>query len=326
MRSMWLMPCLLAWVGCGGAPPRECPLPTAEDERAAFLERLEAMRAAGSRVELPEVDADAARALAPPTASLRVRVSDHGVGLVEGLGMLSWSPERLDEELRSADPMRLGWLLSHDVEDVVSLDADRRIPASARQGGAQGFLVPALLEALSSRIHVRGAPPELGLAIAPRTPFGTVAEVVYTAGQAGVERLEIVVRVDEAERAYPIVLPGFDATELLEAPLAELETPRFELYLALTAAGAVLAGSEGRLAPDCRSLADDDAPTLPGPLDLTALGACLGRVKADFPEEDTITITADSEVPFEAVARAAVAAAGSAQGLFPRTLLSAGVR
>ncbi|HJL06558.1 MAG TPA: hypothetical protein RMH85_35125 [Polyangiaceae bacterium LLY-WYZ-15_(1-7)] len=331
MRPLATTTAALALAACGSAPSRPCPLPTPESERAAFFERLEARRADATGAAVPVLEADLGEGLARPTTYLRVRVGERGIGVREGHVPSSLTRAELDVELSHADPMRLGWLLSRDdVDALVPLDSHGRVPAEERMGGPEGYLIEALHAALEERIRLGDLPRELGLEIRPSTPFRTVAEIVYTAGQAGVERLQIVVRVGDVERAHALALPGFRVAsmqEMLEA--AEVEVEPLSLSLALTSDGAIVSGSGGRLAPGCEQITSGSEPTLPAPggaVDVYELRRCLRGIHELFPHEDTITITADPEVAFEHVARAAVAAAGQDRGLFPNTQLSAGIR
>jgi len=318
--ALWL-------VACGAAPSRPCPLPTPQGERAAFFERLDALRADATRADLPELPPDAAGRLAPAATFLRVRVSEDALGLREGHALSSRSRAEVERRLERSDPMRLGWLLGgDDVETLVSLDSGARVPAEARMGGERGFLITALHAAVEERLRHGDLPPELGLEVRPATPFRTVAEVVYTVAQAGVERLELVVRAGDHVRAHPLAPPRLDS--LVEGMLEGAVAP-LGLSLTITADGAVVAGSGGRVAPGCGETSTGPEPTIAaagGAVDADALRACLRRIKDSFPDEDTITVSADPEIAFEHVVRAAVAAAGMEQELFPHTLLSAGIR
>jgi len=329
MRPLPTLVGALTLVACGSAPSRPCPLPTPESERAAFFERLEARRADATRAAVPELEVDVVQELDRPTTYLRVRVGERGIGVREGHEPASLAPAELRVELERSDPMRLGWLLSRDdVDALVPLNGDGRVPGAERTGGAGGYLIVGLHAALEERIRLGQLPRELGLEVRPETPFRTVAEIVYTAAQAGVERLEIVLRVGDEERAHPIALPGYRVASLREM-MVEVEVEPLNLSLVITSDGAIISGSGGRLARGCEQITQGSEPTLPAPggaVDFYELRQCLEGIAELFPEEDTITITADPEIPFEHVARAAVAAAGMDRQLFPNTQLSAGIR
>ena len=94
-------------------------------------------------------------------------------------------------------------------------------------GARQGLLVPAVREALETArlthqeaelLHTGavGEPPHLNLAIHAATPWSTVAALVYTAGQSGYLRHDLLVRGAAGDlRAVRVELPG----------LADLDRP-----------------------------------------------------------------------------------------------------
>jgi len=99
------------------------------------------------------------------------------------------------------------------------------------------------------------------------------------------------------------------------------------LSVTVTPAGMIVAGSGGILSPGC---ADDGAAargaTVPTG-DYDALTACLRRVKERFPEEESVILSADPQIPYAELVRAMDASRGDADGaLFPEVLISAGVR
>lgn len=104
--------------------------------------------------------------------------------------------------------------------------------------------------------------------------------------------------------------------------------PGLELSVTLADRGIIVAGRGGRLSPGCESTGGE-VLTIPRDrrgYDFTELARCLARVHARFPAEDSVIVTADPSVPYEDVIGAIDAARGTEQTLFPRVLVSAGVR
>lgn len=103
------------------------------------------------------------------------------------------------------------------------------------------------------------------------------------------------------------------------------------LTLSVTIAdrGIIVASREGRFASGCERTGAEPLTITRAPsgYDFAALQRCLERVHARHPGEDTVIVTADPRVPYEDLISAMDAARGSAEApLFPRVLLSAGIR
>lgn len=102
------------------------------------------------------------------------------------------------------------------------------------------------------------------------------------------------------------------------------------LSVTITENGAVVAGEGARLAPGCEETTTARGVTIPrtgAGQNFDALRDCLGRVHARFPEEDSVILSADPLVPYDAIVHAMDAARGpDGDPWFPRVRLSAGVR
>jgi len=109
----------------------------------------------------------------------------------------------------------------------------------------------------------------------------------------------------------------------------EVSTP-LNLNVTVTAKGVIVSGSGGKLAPGCSSTEPGGAPTVPvkgDEYDWDGLTKCVARVKKEFQEEDSVTISADPQVMYEHVVSAMDAVRGKGkEELFPRVLISVGVR
>jgi biopolymer transport protein TolR len=103
-----------------------------------------------------------------------------------------------------------------------------------------------------------------------------------------------------------------------------------DLGVTLTDRGIWVSGTGGVLANGCGVESGTGAPTLPirdGAYDYEALTNCLRHVKGEFPEEDTVIVSADPNIHYEEVLRAMDASRADARGpLFPRVLVAASVR
>ncbi len=98
-----------------------------------------------------------------------------------------------------------------------------------------------------------------------------------------------------------------------------------QLSVTLADGGIIVASNAGQLAPGCDAVGGGPGLTIPragGRYDFAALASCLERVHAQYPEEREMILSADPQVPYEAVIRALDAIRPS----FTETRLSAGVR
>lgn len=95
--------------------------------------------------------------------------------------------------------------------------------------------------------------------------------------------------------------------------------------------GIIVAGTGGKLAPGCESLATGRVVTVPrngAEYDWQALRECARKLKERFEEESKVTISADPMVEYRHLLAAmdAVRESNDEQPLFDEVLLSAGVR
>jgi biopolymer transport protein TolR len=108
--------------------------------------------------------------------------------------------------------------------------------------------------------------------------------------------------------------------------------PGLNLNVTLTDGGVIVTGSGGKLAPGCAEVASGRVMTVPKKgtdYDWTALTECVAKIKAvpKFADETEVIIGADPMIHYEHVVAAmdAVRTDGK-QALFPKVLLSAGIR
>lgn len=113
---------------------------------------------------------------------------------------------------------------------------------------------------------------------------------------------------------------------------ADVSTP-LNLNVTVTEAGVIVSGSGGKLAPGCTNIDQSRALTVPKKggkdYDWPGLTACVARIKEQFADEDTVTISADPQVQYENVVAAMDAVRENAKEkaqLFPNVLVSVGVR
>ena len=108
--------------------------------------------------------------------------------------------------------------------------------------------------------------------------------------------------------------------------------PSLNLNVTLTDSGIIVTGSGGKLAPGCADVASGRVVTVPkknGAYDWPGLTQCVAKIKAvpQFSDEQDVIIGADPMVQYEHVVAAMDAVRGDGtQSLFPKVLLSAGVR
>ena len=108
--------------------------------------------------------------------------------------------------------------------------------------------------------------------------------------------------------------------------------PGLNLNVTITDGGLIVTGSGGKLAPGCSEVATGRVMTVPKKgveYDWSALTQCVAKIKAEpkFADETEVIIGADPMIQYEHVVAAmdAVRTDGK-QSLFPKVLLSAGIR
>jgi biopolymer transport protein TolR len=131
---------------------------------------------------------------------------------------------------------------------------------------------------------------------------------------------ESVLAITQIEAQLPQLGRGGGATK----------DPGLNLSVTLTDNGVIVTGSGGKLAPGCETVMSGRAitvPKTPAGYDWAALTDCVTKVKEKFASEEDVMIGADPLIQYEHVVAAmdAVRSNGK-QTLFPKILLSAGVR
>ena len=113
-------------------------------------------------------------------------------------------------------------------------------------------------------------------------------------------------------------------------PSNQQQEPALNLNVTLTDGGIIVTGSGGKLAPGCQDVSSGRVMTVPkkgNDYDWSALTDCATKIKARFSDENEVIVGADPMIHYEFVVAAMDALRGNAQQpLFPKVLLSAGVR
>lgn len=109
------------------------------------------------------------------------------------------------------------------------------------------------------------------------------------------------------------------------------DEPTLNLSVFVTPNGVTVTGSGGKLAPGCTTTATGDVITVPktsAGYDWAGLTACVRAVKAEFPDEQRVTVSADPLIEYQDLVWAMDAIRGGEGDdvLFDEVLLSAGVR
>jgi biopolymer transport protein ExbD len=104
--------------------------------------------------------------------------------------------------------------------------------------------------------------------------------------------------------------------------------PSLDLTVVVTATTIRVAGAGHQLAPGCATTGDASTPTIVRDgHEWDALRACATEVRAAFPHEHDVRLTADPQIPYEDTIAAMDALRGTDAGpLFDDVLLAAGVR
>jgi len=133
---------------------------------------------------------------------------------------------------------------------------------------------------------------------------------------------EAVMLIAQIESDLPKITRGRGKKSTVETPL--------NLNVTVTDNGVIVSGSGGKLAPGCETVATGRDITVmrkDGKYDWAALTSCVARVKAQFEDEDTVTVSADPQVQYEHVVAAMDAVREKDdKDLFPHVLISVGVR
>jgi biopolymer transport protein TolR len=112
-------------------------------------------------------------------------------------------------------------------------------------------------------------------------------------------------------------------------PKDSVQTP-LNLNVTVTGNGVIVSGSGGKLAQGCEGTEISANITVPKKKELydwPGLTACVQKVKSQFDDEDSVTVSADPQIEYEHIVAAmdAVRSKGDKE-LFPRVLISVGVR
>jgi len=110
---------------------------------------------------------------------------------------------------------------------------------------------------------------------------------------------------------------------------ADVQTP-LNLNVTVTENGVLVSGSGGKLEPGCETTATGRSVTVPlkaGAYDWDELTKCVEKIKKQFDDEDSVTVSADPQVMYEHIVAAmdAVRNKGDKE-LFPNVLISVGIR
>lgn len=136
---------------------------------------------------------------------------------------------------------------------------------------------------------------------------------------------EYVLLISQIESDLPKIARGRSKSQ------DSVETP-LNLNVTVTDAGVIVTGSGGKLSPGCTAIdpAGSRSVTVPRTTkgyDWPGLTTCVAKVKTQFGDEDTVTVSADPQIEYEHLVAAmdAVRAQGKTE-LFPKVLVSVGVR
>ncbi len=111
---------------------------------------------------------------------------------------------------------------------------------------------------------------------------------------------------------------------------ASADEPSLNLSVTLTETGAIVTGSNGKLAPGCTSTVTGRVVTVPkkgNQFDWEGLTACVAQVKKEFPDETKVIVSADPLIEYQDVVAAMDSVRNKgADELFPDVLLSGGIK
>jgi biopolymer transport protein TolR len=136
---------------------------------------------------------------------------------------------------------------------------------------------------------------------------------------------EAVLLISQIESDLPKIARGRSRGGDVSTPL--------NLNVTVTEGGVILTGSGGKLAPGCTTVEQSRNLTVPKKggkdYDWPGLTDCVSKIKSQFPDEDTVTVSADPQVQYEHLVAAMDAVRSrpkDKEELFPKVLVSVGVR
>lgn len=133
---------------------------------------------------------------------------------------------------------------------------------------------------------------------------------------------EAVLLMAQIEMNSPKIAKGRPKSDEVQTPL--------NLNVTVTEKGVIVSGSGGKLAPGCDDIEAGGSVTVPKAkteYDWPGLTKCVAKVKANFADETSVTISADPTIHYEHVVAAMdhVRNDGDTE-LFPQVLIAVGVR
>lgn len=135
---------------------------------------------------------------------------------------------------------------------------------------------------------------------------------------------EAVLLISQIESNLPKISRG-------RSKKAEVQTP-LNLNVTVTASGVIVTGSGGKLAIGCETIDPPGSKSVTVPnkgkeYDWKGLTTCVSKVKKQFQDENSVTVSADPQIEYEHLVAAMdhVRSEGD-QELFPNVLISVGVR
>jgi biopolymer transport protein TolR len=133
---------------------------------------------------------------------------------------------------------------------------------------------------------------------------------------------EAVLLISQIESDLPKISRGRNSKTDVATPL--------NLNVTVTDDGVIVSGSGGKLAPGCTGIQQSRLVTVPKKgknYDWPGLTECVARVKQQFHDEHTVTVSADPQVQYEYVVTAMDAVRGKGKDtLFPDVMISVGIR
>jgi len=133
---------------------------------------------------------------------------------------------------------------------------------------------------------------------------------------------EAVLLISQIESDLPKIAKGRSSG-------ADVSTP-LNLNVTVTDSGVIVSGSGGKLAKGCTAVETGRELTVPkkgAKYDWTGLTECVSRVKQQYNDEHSVTVSADPQVQYEHVVAAMDAVRNRGKDpLFPDVMISVGVR
>lgn len=179
--------------------------------------------------------------------------------------------------------------------------------AYKRSGPNDLYLVP-LVEPMRRALADKTMTLPVRVVADERTPYRTLLEALFTAGQNEVSEFEL------CEKRCELRSFSFRPPSLKDQRLPSLDRPTFSFSVIIVADGFLVKAMGASVGPGCDGIGRGiTIPRAAGAIDVAALERCAAKLRAKdaaFADDPLATLSANGEIPFHDVMDAALALRG----------------